>query len=401
MGRTPSIALRALVSAIVVKSVFTSALIDVVYGQLSETGFNNVHINFETPSGYTLGFLDYLNFFAGSSTGTQVGPIANVGNYGGIVSSSNTEDNTVIPFFRLTDDINQNGVPGSIVIIDPITGTPVFLTDFGDLHQFNIAFDRINAGLIPMAGATDVANEIWFGDDDDVDDEATIVALQAAEALRVRDWQETGIDAGIAAPEGAMSLNAPGFAPQFAVATNRSRRNGVGIIYGVRMIERQDTRSLHAEGGILGSMYFNTEAENHIIGPQIGIVTIKSRGRWTARLQGTASIGFNYGGVTQNGVTGAELIPGATNRLLYAQPTSFSNWDKHNNFSPNAELRAEVNYRMTKEITFAVSWSGVAIENALETEERTVFFLPNMGLSDPGNQRLIVQNFFCGVELVR
>ena len=47
-------------------------------------GFGNVHINFETPAGYLLGFRDYLNFLAGAAIGTQVGPVAYVGNYGGV-----------------------------------------------------------------------------------------------------------------------------------------------------------------------------------------------------------------------------------------------------------------------------------------------------------------------------
>ena len=53
-------------------------------GRLYALGFGNVHINFETPAGYLLGFRDYLNFLADAAIGTQVGPVAYVGNYGGL-----------------------------------------------------------------------------------------------------------------------------------------------------------------------------------------------------------------------------------------------------------------------------------------------------------------------------
>ena len=46
-------------------------------------GFGNVHVNFATPAGYLQGFRDYLNYLAGAAIGTQVGPVAYVGNYGG------------------------------------------------------------------------------------------------------------------------------------------------------------------------------------------------------------------------------------------------------------------------------------------------------------------------------
>ena len=80
-------------------------------------------------------------------------PIAYVGNYGasnyGVGNYGRTNDSATgttsqvtIPFFRLADDIRENGIPGAVVVADPNTGLLTTLTDFGNLHEFNIAFER-------------------------------------------------------------------------------------------------------------------------------------------------------------------------------------------------------------------------------------------------------------------
>jgi hypothetical protein len=333
----------------------------------------------ETAHGQS-GFRDDLNSQVGSSIGNEVD----------------------FEFFLLADDPLGGSFPGSGVIVNPSTGRVSAFTDFGDLHPFNVGFDRAIDSGVPYSGAMDVVNVAWFGDEEVPEDqEALFTVSQSAEALRVRDWQASGtnpLNASLAYPE---SFVAPGFAPEFAVRTNRARKNGVGLVYGFRMIERQDGLTFLGLGGILGRAYVNTSAENHIIGPQLGLVWIKSVGRWTGRLHGLASLGFNYGDVSQYSEIGDAPIPGAINRPLFAQPHRSSHSDAHDEFSPNAEIRAEINYRLTNSVTLAANWSGIAIDNALETDGRIRYFLPDMGLVDPGNQQFLVHNFFCGIEVQR
>ncbi len=72
-------------------------------------GFGSVPILFETPPGYLFGFRDYLNILADASIGTQGGPMLYVGNYGGIAEN----DDVPIDFFRLADDLDEDGIAGS------------------------------------------------------------------------------------------------------------------------------------------------------------------------------------------------------------------------------------------------------------------------------------------------
>ena len=116
-------------------------------------GFGSVHVNFRTPAGYLSGFSDYLNYVAGAAIGTQGGPALYVGNYGQSTESGPPSGTTnTVPtftFLRMADDINENGIPGAIAIAvtvqtpsGPVTEFTT-LTDFGDLHEFNIAFERL------------------------------------------------------------------------------------------------------------------------------------------------------------------------------------------------------------------------------------------------------------------
>ena len=310
--------------------------------------------------------------------------------------------NSFLPIARIVDGINQDGIPGAIVYFDSATGSSTFLTDFGDLHQFNIAFDRASLGQMPYSGALDMIDVVWLGDDQgDENVEHSLAAWQAAEALRLSDWQLTGVDGGARSAVRDSGRDDPNPPPTLAPEFVGKKRNGIGLIYGMRMFDREEWQTFSAHGGILGSTRSETTASNQIAGPAAGLVWIKTSGRWTARLQGLASIGFNSGSVEQNSSFGVELVPGATNRLLYAQPLNSAHHDSFDEFSPSGELRAELNYRITESVTLAINWSGVTVENALEVENRMRYYAPDFGLVDPGNQRLLVHNVFCGVEMMR
>jgi hypothetical protein len=317
--------------------------------QLYALGFGNVHVNFETPEGYLFGFRDYLNYLTDAAIGTQVGPIAYVGNYGAVLEPEGDDEDIDIPFFRLTDDINQNGVPGSIVIIDPVTGLLTTLTDFGDLHQFNIAFDRVEVrSTTKMTG----------------------VELMWTHELTNRHYMA------------------------------KHQNNRFELAAGARFMRLKDFFGFDADGGILGATFSNTTLENNIVGPQVRAKWTNQRARW--RLSGTTSFLFGYNTQNwsqQNGI-GAELVPGATNRLLYAQPTFSNHGLTLDTFSPVGELRLESSYYLTQSFALKVGYTGQYIGNIRRAATSVRYFLPDMGFRDSGNQELITNGVDAGVEFV-
>jgi len=48
-----------------------------------------------------------------------------------------------------------------------------------------------------------------------------------------------------------------------------------------------------------------------------------------------------------------------------------------------------------------LAWSALLLDNIFLSDNRTNFFLPSMGLVDPGNQNLFEQYVICGIEVVR
>ena len=106
----------------------------------------------------------------------------------------------------------------------------------------------------------------------------------------------------------------------------------------------------------------------------------------------------------QNNSIGAELVPGATNRLLYAQPTNSPITIPSTSFPRAGELRAEaglphdartrhVGNRLVGRCMYETCCSSRG-PNALS-------IFPTWDLSTRATNDLLVHNFFCGIEMVR
>jgi hypothetical protein len=212
--------------------------------------------------------------------------------------------------------------------------------------------------------------------------------------------QYTGLSRGAVSPTVSNSEVGIDPAPELTPIGDHDYVNGIGIIYGIRAIQRQDGAYISMLGSVLHDVYVNTDAENNVLGPQVGMIFARRVGNFSARLQATILAGFNFGDVTQRGTMGTGLVPGALNQPLYARSNSFRHEARHDEFSPSGELRAEARYRLRKNATLSLAWSGIAIGNALLAEERIIYSLPDFGLADPGEQSILVQNLYCGVEFV-
>jgi len=321
--------------------------------QLYALGFGNVHINFDTSPGYLQGFRDYLNFLEGALIGTQVGPIAYVGNYGGILEPGNQNDqNVTLPFFRLTDDINENGIPGAIVVITVLPDGSLALTtltDFGDLHTFNIAFDQV---VVRTRAKMNGVEAMWTHE------------------LTNRHYQA------------------------------KHQNNHIELGVGARYVQFEDYFSFLANGGIMGQTFSNTWLDNDIVGPQVRAKWVNQRQRW--RLSGTTSFVFGYNTQNwnqENGI-GTELVPGAVNRLLYAQPTYSTHGLQKRDFSPIGELRLEAAYYLTQALALKAGYTGMYVGNIRRAATSVKYYLPDMGFRDSGTQDLISNGFDLGIDFV-
>ena len=133
-------------------------------------------------------------------------------------------------------------------------------------------------------------------------------------------------------------------------------------------------------GSVLHDVIVETEADNEIIGPEVGVILTRRVGRFSTQLRATALAGVNLSDVQQRGVMGRGLVPGALNQPLYARTTEFRHSEEYNEFSPCGELGAEARYRITDKVTFALAYSNLAIGNVFLSDGRVEFRLPTFGI---------------------
>lgn len=115
----------------------------------------------------------------------------------------------------------------------------------------------------------------------------------------------------------------------------------------------------------LGDSAWYTEAENRIVGPQVGFRWYRKCNRWTWSTEGRAFAGFNSQGVTQWGILGSNLDPENAGlfQIRNMAPTSFNHARNFNEFSPAAELRIDLKYQATRSITLGAGWTAIWMEN--------------------------------------
>jgi Putative beta barrel porin-7 (BBP7) len=351
-------------------------------------GFGSAHVNLQTPPGYLLGFNNTPVPLSTAAIGSQAGPLAYVGNYG--VAAESTPNAPVSQTTNLP--IVNDGV-GSLI-------------DFGDLRTFNIGFERLTVGDSFGLQTVDLCGVYWLTGGDKRPAASSGLFTPSRESVRsTQEFEITSIEAGDASQLENSSPVADDSPPPSALVSGlRAQSSGIAFVYGLRSYARRDSAGLDATGSILKTS-LRTTADNEVFAPQAGLAWLITLGNWSFQAQGTALAGYNDGVVEQHTRTRVELIPGALNRPLFAQPVATDQLESHPDFSPGAEIRAETRYSITDALSLHLAWSGLFFENMLMPNKipdlRTTFFSPDFILEDANNQRLFTQDLYCGIEYLR
>ena len=242
------------------------------------------------------------------------------------------------------------------------------VTDFGDLHSSTSVSTRW-ASLDRAACRTfDAAAVYWIYEErrrasrsDRVAADRTPQALKNLPIEPTNVRRGTGVTYGIRHPADSVTNRAR----LFEVCTGR-QGTGVGLIYGYCEFGRSIAFGFDADGGILGRTYSDTRIEqlgHRSTGGRRRLQIVRTAPTSTVTLW--ASSGFNDGDMQQNNGIGAELVPGATNRLLYAQPTHSEHRDAIDDVSPTGVLWAEAGLQVTERTSVRFAWSAIYVNNIL------------------------------------
>ena len=101
-----------------------------------------------------------------------------------------------------------------------------------------------------------------------------------------------------------------------------------------------------------------TMAENHIVGPQIGLRYFRQRNRWTFSTEGRFLAGFNSQNIRQKGILGSEnTIPGVADRPYLLGSVDVDHTTFLDEFSPAIELRIQGRYQLTRSVSLRGGWT--------------------------------------------
>ena len=162
-----------------------------------------------------------------------------------------------------------------------------------------------------------------------------------------------------------------------------------------------------APRSVLSDTYWVTEAQNRVVGPQIGFRWFKIFNRWTLSCEGRFLAGYNAQTVRQRGRVGTELANGyssssssssssgdsgssgsttgglsetMTQYRIYTpyhmlQATGFDYREFKGEWAPAAELRLQAAYQITNSISFRAGWNGFWMDGLVRGSTVTTYNL--------------------------
>lgn len=189
----------------------------------------------------------------------------------------------------------------------------------------------------------------------------------------------------------------------YLLRTHQLHRGGyLEFTIGARYLNFRDQFDVLGFGGILDHSQWNTDAQNDIIGPQLGVRWARRNGRFGLSAEGRYMAGFNFQSIYQQGSLATNSFPGPANFPLSFGPTSFDHSVDSQVYSNFIELRLEASYQLTRALTLRIGWDGMYMDGIARASNMVNYTLPNMGILALANQQdVFVHGLTAGIEINR
>jgi hypothetical protein len=170
------------------------------------------------------------------------------------------------------------------------------------------------------------------------------------------------------------------------------------------------TPSIIGPGVALADCNWTTEANNHIVGPQIGLRWARKQDRWSVVAEGRFLAGLNIQNVRNHGVLGSELgapSPWSSEltdgelvnmqpyMLSLQEPYYFDNAAHIAEFSPAGELRVKFVFDVTRALSLNIGWEGLwmgGIARGIAMSDWTISEESVMGINRNNNDQSVFIN---------
>lgn len=171
-------------------------------------------------------------------------------------------------------------------------------------------------------------------------------------------------------------------------------------------------------GTILADSVWWASAQNHVIGPQIGLRWFRQTERWTWSAEGRFFAGLNTQNLKQGGTLGSELgtqfwtapVDEGEPGVVLFQPqemttTTFVHKATAHEWSPGVELRLDLKYQLTRAVNLRVGWNGFWIDGMARSADLIDYAFYEtqlMGIDMKDNrQSVFIQGLTFGVDVNR
>ena len=146
------------------------------------------------------------------------------------------------------------------------------------------------------------------------------------------------------------------------------------------------------------------EAQNHIVGPEVGMRWFKKQGRWTLSAEGRFMAGLNCQNINEKSDLGPKLDAGSGEvyQPAFMNEKKSSASETAREFSPVLELRLEGRYQITRAISAHAGWTGMWMDGIAYGSSMMKYAVPNMGIDMANNrQQLFVNGLTIGFDINR
>jgi hypothetical protein len=176
--------------------------------------------------------------------------------------------------------------------------------------------------------------------------------------------------------------------------------HGLDLYYGVRYLDVEDVFAVTATGGELGDSAWAVDADNRIVGPQIGGRWWLARGRTTFGVEGRFLAGANFQRTELSGNIASQAQPGRQNHPTFLVPNSFSSVIDETEFSAVGEVRLDAAYHAYDWLAFRVGYNALLVGGVSRASGKVIYELPSFTLTNANSQdTLFISALTLGVEV--
>ncbi|MDA7951508.1 MAG: BBP7 family outer membrane beta-barrel protein [Pirellulaceae bacterium] len=178
------------------------------------------------------------------------------------------------------------------------------------------------------------------------------------------------------------------------------------VFAGIRFLSIRDRFNVHAIGATIDSplsdMFWASQVENNIIGPQIGFHWSKQTGRWKISTEGRAVAGVNFANAELDGVIATNHVIAGANFGQLMSTTPFSHRRNFRTITPVGELRANATYQLTDSIAFTGGWTGLYVGDISRGSQMMNYVLPEPNIvSHNPTESFFANGFNFGIDINR